>query len=600
MSEPTLSPPAGLLLLFHPEQHPVTPQEAVQALPPSALILPRVSVEIDMAEVAQQAIRSRDWSTAHRTIEQLFKTRLEPQLKQYPGYRVVYLGSSAIPLTLYLGACVHTWRQVEVIPHHHVHRTWGWHSEPGKPAARLAPGRLPSERDRTPGEAIIRVSTSHVVDPQMTLRVVPNPIAQIDIALEQPSEDAFSTLEEMQAVAGAFRQALDVLGDMFPGVQRVHLFASVQPGMAFLLGTQISPTMHPAIQTYQYTRSQEQGAFHAPAILLNRPPPPERIPLTDEALRRAQEDRAQLAADLERMKGFTLTVSRISTTSWLAQVLGAKKGLAGVAPHWMHLPTLRDTPLRNATVDLDLQSVSDSFTFSEQGAWQLDNAWLDRLARRLEDAPSRQRALRLLTLHEFAHRGPQTLTGSSSREIGRFPKVLEEIDYQADVWAMLHEYALTLLQNPREAEDVRAFFMNLVRIATNTMWAFDDGERSQTEFQIRRLNRYLIWYWQYLLLERGVGAGRETSLEFVLGLLFNRPVIELAGPNVHTHGERVFFALDRDHLNVPELATYHQGKLFRHGSRADFSLTELMARVREHDGKGVLTILRSAFEQTVR
>ncbi|NRD62015.1 SAVED domain-containing protein [Corallococcus exiguus] len=600
MNEPNIPPPAGLVLLTHPEQRPVTPMEAVQALPSSAMSLPRVSVEIDMADIAQQAIRSRDWSTAHRTLEQLFKTRLAPQLKQHPGYRVVYLGSSSIPLTLYLGACVHTWRQVEVIPHHHVHRTWGWHSEPSKPAARLATVHLPIERDRTPGEAIIRVSTSHVVEPQMTLRVVPNPIAQIDIALEQPSEDAFSTQEEMQAVAGAFRQALDVLGDKFTGIQRVHLFASVQPGMAFLLGAQISPTMHPAIQTYQYTRSQEQGAFHAPAILLNRPPPPERIPLTDEALRRAQEDREQLAADLERMKGFTLTASRISTTSWLAQVLGAKKGLAGVAPHWMHLPTLGETPLSQSTVDLDLRSVSDSFTFSQQGAWQIDDAWLDQLARRLEGAPSRRRALRLLVLHEFAHRGPQGLTRSSSREIGRFPKVLEEIDYQADVWAMLHEYALTLVQNPREVEDVRTFFMNMVLTATNTMWAFDDSGPPLEEIQVRRLNRYLIWYWQYLLLERGAGAGRETSLEVVLGLLTHRPAIELAGPNVHTHDERVFFALDHAHLNIPELAIYHQGRLFRHGARADFSLTELMARVRARDGEGILTILRSAFEQTVR
>ncbi|RKH04690.1 SAVED domain-containing protein [Corallococcus carmarthensis] len=599
MSEPHTAPPAGLILLSHPEQRPITPLEAVQALPPSAMSLPRVTVEIDMADAAQQAIRSRDWSAAHRTLEQLFKDQLEPQLKQYPGYRVVYLGSSSIPLTLYLGARVHTWRQIEVIPHHHVHRTWGWHSEPGSPAARLAPMRLPTERDRTPGEAVIRVSTSHVVDPQMTRRVVPTPMVEIDIALEQPSEDAFSTPDEMQAVASAFRQALDVLGDQFTGVQRVHLFASVQPGMAFLLGAQISPTMHPAIQTYQYTRSQEQGTFHAPAILLNQPPPPERIPLTDEAIRRAQVDREQLAADLERMKGFATTASRISS-SWLAQVLGPKEGTAGVAPHWTHLPTLGETPLHNASVDLDSRTVPDSFTFSQRGAWQLDDVWLDQLARRLADAPSRQQALRLLVLHEFAHRGPQALTRSSSREIGRFPKVLEEVDYQADVWAMLHEYALTSLHHPREAADVRAFFMNMVLIATNTMWAFDDSGPPPVEFQVRRLNRYLIWYWQYLLLERGAGAGRETPLDFVLGLLTHRPVIELAGPNVHTHDERVYFALDHAHLNIPELAIYHQGRLFRHGARADFSLTELMARVRARDGEGILSVLRSAFEQTVR
>ena len=47
----------------------------------------------------------------------------------------------------------------------------------------------------------------------------------------------------------------------------------------------------------------------------------------------------------------------------------------------------------------------------------------------------RRRALRQLVLHEAVHRGPQALTRTSSQGIGRFPKMLEEIDYHADDFA---------------------------------------------------------------------------------------------------------------------------------------------------------------------
>jgi hypothetical protein len=265
------------------------------------------------------------------------------------------------------------------------------------------------------------------------------------------------------------------------------------------------------------------------------------------------------------------------------------------------LPALHDTPLKRTEVDVLTRTVEDSFRLEpSRNVWQLDDHWLTRLARRLPDDKVRRRALRMLVLHELAHRGPQALTRFSSRGIGRFPKVLEEMDYHADVWAMLHEHALTAAHTPREVSDVRRFFVDLVGIATSTMWAFDDEGPPLREIQIRRFNRYLIWAWQYLLLERGAGMGSETTLDTVLTLLAQRPVIELAGPEVRAHDERIFFALDAAHVSVPELAIYHGGRLYRHGSRSDFSIKELLAGVQERDQQKIIDVLRSAFEQTVR
>jgi hypothetical protein len=592
MNESNDMPPNGLILLSQPEQIAITPADMTGALPVAYKALPRRDVEFDMAEAARHAVHSRDWGEAQRTLEEQFRTKLAPLREKHPDYRIVYFGSAPVPLAIYLGSLIYTWQQVEVIPHHHTRRVWGWLPEPERPPARLAPVHLPAYRNSSPGEAVIRVSTSHPVDPHLTQQVVPNPLVDIDIALESPAEDAFTRVEEMQEVARVFREVLDFIGDGFPGIKRIHLFASVQPGMALLLGAQINKTMHPPVQTYQYARHAESEPYHVRAVLVNAPSRPERLPLTEEEKTRAANDRWHLARDLERLKELAQRGSENPAPDWIAELLSSPEERLEFSAHWRHLPRLRDTLLSRTTVDVETQTVDDSFILnSSKEAWQLDDHWMARLARRIPEDARRQRALRMLVLHELMHRGRQRLTSRSSRAIGRFPKVLEEMDYHADVWAMLHEYAFTRMHAPHELAEQRKFFMELVQIATRTMWAFDDGGPPLVEIQIRRLNRYLIWYWQYLLIEHG---GPMSSI------LAQRPILELAGPAVFARDERVYFALDTARMNVPELCIYHEGELHRLGARLDLSIVELLEGARQRDGERILEVLRSAFEHTVR
>jgi hypothetical protein len=588
--------PPGLILLSHPEQLALAHKEMLDSLPVSYRELPYILVDLDMTDVAQHAIQSTEWTAARRELERQFRDEVEPLRQKHPDYRIVYFGSSPIPLAVHLGHLLETWQQVDVIPHHHGQRTWGW--VPGDPPPRLMPVELPTDRDRTPGEAVIRVSTSHSVDPQLTRRVVPAPLAEIDIALERPAEDAFSRVDEIEEVATVFRRALDAIGNRFPGVRRVHLFAAVQPPVAILLGAQISKTMHPSVQTYQYARNAESGAFHLPAVLVNAPPRPEPRPLTDEEKATAGRDRQALATDLDRIKGFVMH-GPSRDGNWLAELLQDAEGHPEFRGQWQALPSLGRTPLPGTQVDLESREVEDSFRLSPNDTWQIDDGWLARLARRIPEEDRRRRALRLLVLHEAGHRGTQRLTRASSRQIGRFPKVLEEIDYHADVWAMLHEYSLAGQQSASEVANPRQFVMRMIEIATETMWAFDDDDLLLEEIQIRRLHRYLLWYWQYLVLEvRGRGR-RELDLGEVLSVLAHRPLIELAGPPVRARDERVYFNLDPSLVEMPELAVYHEGKLYRHGRHPGFDILELLLAVGARDSSGIIHVLRGAVEQTV-
>ena len=591
--------PSGLILISQPEQLRLSVTDMFDALPVEYAILPKHHVEIDVADLTKQAIRARDFGPAQRALSRLVSERLDPLRQRCPDYRFVYFGSASIPLTVQLGFMLETWQQIEVVPHHHTRRTWGWANDAKHPA-RLSGINLPNERDKSPGEAVIRVSTSHRVDRQVTLRAIPDPLVEIDISLEHPAEDAFTSLAEMQEVVEAFREALNTIGNKFSGVHRIHLFASVQPGVALLLGAQISATMHPPVQTYQYERHAENGPYHFPAILVNGPPSPPAPVLSEVDILRAREDRESLRLDVERMASFAERARKNPPANWIADALSLRKGHAAFGSSWFRLPTLHRTPLPKTTVDVESGDIDDSFRLNPENAWQIANQWLARLAKRIPIENERKRALRQLVLHEALHRGPQALTRTSSQGIGRFPRVLEEVDYHADVWAMLYEYALTESVSKSEVERVDKFFADMIRIATETMWAFDDDGSELHRIQIRRLNRYLIWYWQWLRLERLGQRADAAKLDEVLSILTEKPILELAGPMMVTRDERVYFELDAKRVSVPELGIYHDGELYRHGVRLDFSIIELLEGVRKRDGAMIRSVLRGAFEQTVR
>lgn len=589
--------PVGLILLAHAEQVAITDREMTEALPPEWLSLPRSSVVLDILDEARKAISTGDWHAVQRRQEVLFRERLVPEMEKHPDHTVVYFGSAPVPLAIHLGALLSTWRRVTLIPHHHVRRSWGWFPhEPGHEPEVVCAG-MPDYKDRSPGEAIIRVSTSHPVDTLLTRRVVSSPLLEIDIGLKTPREDAFAALTEMQDVLTEFRRALDLIGDHFTGISRIHLFASVQPGIAMMLGAQISSTMHLPVQTYQYTRQSDPP--HRPAVQVNTKLPPEHPPLTEEQKSIAAEDRRNLARDLERIKGFAHRENADGKTKWLSNVLPSKDQRDYFGGTWHHLPALCRISLAATSVDTELRDVPDSFRLHNE-RWQIDDRWLANLARRVPDRNQRQRSLRMLLLHEGVHRGPQGVTRSTSEGVGRFPKVLEEVDYQADVWAMLYERALSELESPGIVNPPQRFFMDAIRTATETMWAFDMDGAPLQEIQVRRLNRYLIWYWQYLLLERGTGSPNEMTLAEATSILAERPHLELGGPRISTHDERVFFSLDPNQMRMPELAIYHRGKFHRDGARDDFSFSELLSAFAERDTDRILDVLRAAVHMTVR
>ncbi len=258
--------PSGLLLITHMDLNvgSVTLDEQRATLPAEYRTLPLQRVSVPVTHAAENG----DFAYAQRTLQTWFQQSLRPLLEQHPDHQVVYFGVAPIPLIVLLGSLLGPLRPVEVRLRHHSQRRFLPWVEAAPPLPPM-PVQFHCGKDPQGREVVVRLSTSHPINEAAARRAVPDVRCEVDLRLVGASEDVFTGAEQVAQVASTWKRTLDEITERFPRLQRVHLFASVQAGLALLLGTQLSRTMHPQIQTYQY-----QAGSYYPALLLNSSPSP--------------------------------------------------------------------------------------------------------------------------------------------------------------------------------------------------------------------------------------------------------------------------------------------------------------------------------------
>lgn len=241
-----------LLVITQPILGPVSAGEIEGAIPASSRRGGWDPAEVAPVRASLGELGGLDWAGALAAQERLFEERLREQIPRRE--RLAYFGFAPIPLALHLGYRVERTRTIDVYQRHHRREDWCW--SPALPGpdrrARLAPLRLPERGTTEAGPLVIRVSTSHRIDARLTEGVVPRSLASVDVALEEPHEDALATREILGEVVEAFSDALARLNWLFPRASEVHLFMAVPTGLAFRIGTQINPTIYPPVVGYQF------------------------------------------------------------------------------------------------------------------------------------------------------------------------------------------------------------------------------------------------------------------------------------------------------------------------------------------------------------
>lgn len=556
------------LIILQPTHKPINEAVAKALLPDEAVRCETICVSLDEPEFPFGDTSEVDWFEAQSGLISRFHTSIEPA--QRKGARIVYLGATAIPLAMQLGYLLGNWSPIDAYQCHHGSHEWAW-ADRTQPAPTVTTKGLDDiPRTRAPCEVILRVTTGPEVNISATEQVLPEALSQLDICVDPPGKDTLERPEDLEKVADAFEAALDAVSDRLPQA-RIHLFAAVPVAMALKLGCRVSRTRHRPVLVYQLAARADprfQLAFELQGAGVR-----DRRELSEDERERAANERAIWAEELRKLAATAQATSR-TAGAW-------RRGHPALAtPPWSDLPDMG--ALRKILTEVDAAPTDIAeFDFDRSTAkWRLGDELVLAIADRLPEEADRRIAARLFFLHEGVHVAWQGVTRATSTSVGRFPRVLEELDYQADSWALLQELAAAIdLGAPTATVDERVTTLrHWIWIATETFWAFDAGSVPLTEIQVRRMNRYLIWYWHMLRLERC------ATLEDAIGQLARKPVVEIAGLEA-ARASRPVYRLDLQRVRNLEIATVEGTTLQRRPTGQPYPLDELIEGFRARSGE---------------
>lgn len=579
-----MTAPVGIILVGHEVLDSISQAEMLAALPEEYVSLPRQHVSLGTVKTSLGELGSFDWITGRSNQEAEVLEKLKPVIDANPGWRVQYFGAAPIPLAMALGYQLSGWADVDVYQKSHdASGTWKWPKQELTPEL-LRPLRLPQERVKAPGDVVLRISLSHMVHSDDTSTVIAEAIGEIDVALHAPHEDGLRSFQDLGEVASSFGDALDWVRACRPNAQ-IHVFASLTVGAAFRFGTSINPTIHGPVHAYQYFGTQTPR--YQRAFVLQQPARAE-PGLTAEDRAECAGLRLHAAEELAEMKKAIATLRDRGGLTWIDNAFPGHD--AGFGESFRALDKVYETPLAESEVDLVITDVAEGFAYNaETRTWEISDGLLHAIGRRLASDDERRLALRLFLLHEAIHQGKHRLRGGL--QIRRFPKVVEELDYQADTWAFLHEVVMSRLSaDGSDLSAIRLGLLQVIKAAISTFWAFDSAA-DPSRMKIRRVNRYLIWYWQRLQIE----ALDDGDVEGHLRVMANKPIVEVAGAQVRMVGDRVFFFLDE--VSNAEIALLSRSQLFRFGHGNGSQVADVFKGIRERSDETIARALRTIADQ---
>lgn len=570
---------ADAVVIVHPLLATVPEHELVGALAPATWTPTTRTFRFAESTVRLSDLADADW---HRLLDELARedAELQRQLATSAG-PVLYFGMAPIPISLELGRRLGPTRRLVAHQQHHVTKCWRWTATGPTVNARLegVPGAVSPAR----GDAVIRVSCSHPVVADDIRHVVPYPIAELALEVEGLHEDVLQSDDDVTLVASKFGEALDAIARYFPNCETIHLFAAIPPALAVRMGAEINPTIHAKpIQTYQYANARSPR--YSRAIVLGQRARP---PLTSAERQLADSARETLRRSLAAVR--VLAEVELDPETWIEDLVGPAGANLSLALRRLG-PLGRNRTIAEAEI-ADEREANGEFRWDpEARRWVLDDRLLAALGARLGGAEI-EAAGRLFFLHEAVHVAKQGITSANADRIGRLPRVLEEVDYLADVWALVNDFGRAVRAGEVDAGSAAAFFREQLRVMTATFWTFDAADLPLSTIPVRRLNRYLIWYWIRIALECA------DDLDSVVRLLGTKPILELSGPRVRVIDGRVVFDLDPAYFDGVELGLLHDGyRMVRVGTRAGAEVHTLLHAVRTGDETKFLTVLRGVFD----
>ena len=215
-------------------------------------------------------------------------------------------------------------------------------------------------------------------------------------------------------------------------------------------------------------------------------------------------------------------------------------------------------------------------------------------------AKAPQEASALYVLHEALHQ-EHKLDYRTVRGIGNFPKTVEDADYQADAFAVVIEFCRYYYENKSNtltSKLLREKIVRIIRIAIETTFSFNPlGQLSG--IQVRRVNRYLIWFYQIGLIEKRItdSISFSEALKEILNILSVKPVIEISGPALYVNKakDRILYDLNDYNKHEEELVIFKDNIIERYGKTRDFRLETLIEGLKTSNYKIIYDYISNLF-----
>lgn len=531
-------------------------------------------------------IESGYWAPVAATTRNLVNA-IRADLERHGPATVRFVGIEECPTLIALGAYLGDEHVLESTDYARDDGQFQWPQE--QSTFEVETIGLPGERVTTEGLVTLRIELTHLVEDADLDEVVPPGARVADIRIRParglpPRPGLVRSLQDVEQVREAIREALAAIEAHRPGAAAIHLFVAGPVSICLAAGRELRLRNNRPAQTYRF-RSQNQPKL-TPAIRLSAGPevdvPP---PLTAAEREAVRATLVQWREALAEIVAHAETLRASAAAGWPACLTAPLSAV--------ELPQL---PGVWTAVDArDRLETTDAFEFRfdlAQRTWYLPEGMLLAMGQASGADALRVRQLaRAFLWHEYLH-DHQGLTHHTASGVGAFPNCLERIDYIADVYGVLHQVDY-LLRRGAAADDAAILraLVDAITDALDSFWTFEPLPPT-TWWQQRRLRRYLNWYW------RREQTRHAASVAHAIALLATAPVIEIAGPAIGADAPRVFWDLSR--VNRPErlelAMVTEDNRLLRLGTRANMSIAGLLEAFRRQDKAQIDEFFAALFE----
>ena len=580
------------ILIRHSGLRVVTEQEVLATLTTEEAALPREIVHVDTTSFADD-VAAGDWNRStlylrERAAEILRLADADPRT---PELR--YFGLAEIPHVIALGAFISDERFVRVFDFDRNRDSWSWGDDTDATLTVGSEG-VPSERLTQPGAAIVRIAVSAAIsDTDIEIAAGRDSLADVTISATStiPQVGVVRSPADVDTIRRAAREAFAAISNSRPGVETLDLFVAASVSVCFVVGQELHLRNAVPVQTFRFRKSETEPAYTS-AIRLSSTeavvPTPE---LSEFERATAAHVRTIWSDALNAVHTFAdLRKDEATEDVRWYQTLGLPELVAvqpfpGLPPLWKVIDS-RDT-VDAAPFDREYGLDKDVHR------WRLGDRLLVGLQTVAADDATLKRLIQLFLFHEYLHEH-HSLTKYTATDVGSYPNCLEHVDYTADLYALLHQLAWARIydrQRVATAEQQRAYLAEQIDLILRSFWAFD-GPFPMHEWQVRRLRRYLNWYWRLTQVKRA------PDLDTALRVLARPPAIELAGVRQRVRERRHFADLSKpaagDQLTLA--LVLEDERLLRVASSVVTNLDELLRAFRDGEHASIVQFFNSVFE----